>query len=73
MKKLAASMFLGLFWLGNASAPCGWDFAQAKVEGLPPTYCFARQVRGHVTYNGWLNLPCSGDECPVPNVAQKTL
>ncbi len=66
-------MFVALFWLGNASAPCGWDFVQAHNEGLPLTYCFARQVRGHVTFDGQLNLPCSGSSCPVPNVAQKTL
>lgn len=66
-------MFLALFWLGNAAAPCGWDFAQAKAEGLPPTYCFARQVRGHVTFGGQLNLPCEGEACPVPNNVENNI
>ena len=73
MKRLAASMFLALFWLGATSAPCGWDFTQAITEGLPLTYCFAKQVRGHETFNGKLNLPCEGATCSVSNTTSSVL
>lgn len=73
MKKFLASSLLslaGLAFTAGASSGvsyCGWDFARAHNEGLPPTYCFERQAGGHQTFNGYLNLPCEGSSCPVPN------
>lgn len=48
-------------------APCGWDFQKSEQVGVPRTYCWARQDRGHQTFNGFLGKPCSGSACPVPN------
>jgi len=51
----------------DPSAICGWDFELSHQLQLPPTYCHAKQARGHWTNNGQLNLPCEGSACPVPN------
>jgi hypothetical protein len=65
---------LSLAFLGNASVGiCGWDFARSHTEGVPPTFCWIRQDLGHQTYNGYLNLPCEGEACPVPNNVENNI
>jgi hypothetical protein len=66
-KLIIASLFAAMFWFGNPAAPCGWDFQQAHDEGLPPTYCFARQARGDILFDGLLKKACSGTSCPITN------
>lgn len=51
----------------DPSAICGWDFELSHELQLPPTYCHAKQARGHWTNNGQLNLPCEGSACKATN------
>lgn len=56
-----------LFTASAGTGMCGMDFDRSHTVGVPRTYCWARQDAGHQTFNGFLNLPCSGSACPGAN------
>jgi hypothetical protein len=65
---------LSLAFLSGASAGyCGMDFDRSAAEGVPYMFCWARQDAGHMTYGGYLNLPCEGEACPVPNNVENNI
>lgn len=49
------------------------DFDRSAAEGVPYMFCWARQDAGHMTYGGYLNLPCEGEACPVPNNVENNI
>lgn len=77
MKNFITSTILGLsalaFTASAGTSFCGIDIHRAAKDGLPPTYCYAKQEAGDQTFDGQIHTKCEGKECPEANFVLNTL